>query len=281
MDKCDVAHCTCGKRLGSKRIGQKTRTSRLGCDTFDALAKEALTKTPEGRKLFNAIERTVETEHSDVLYKKTNHLLVHPRIFQYSHLPNEDIKEDPFVEDIQQIKQGMTRTISLTMEDEDELKLVRRVIGHYLPQFGEWDVHQALTTSFYEERGLLLHGYKIGTYLHEFVKLAKDMRNKDWKTPLTPLEEGILSLYGIRVGDVDQWVKQQMQVIRNVAKGINSPIGIISGQIIRQALKLDQNDLKRIVGKERLVQFNDFRGCLLYTSPSPRDATLSRMPSSA
>ena len=25
----------------------------------------------------------------------------------------------------------------------------------------------------------------------------------------------------------------------------------------------------------------DYRGCLLYTSPSPRDATLSRMPSSA
>ena len=25
----------------------------------------------------------------------------------------------------------------------------------------------------------------------------------------------------------------------------------------------------------------DIRGCLLYTSPSPRDATLSRMPSSA
>ena len=27
--------------------------------------------------------------------------------------------------------------------------------------------------------------------------------------------------------------------------------------------------------------FFDFSGCLLYTSPSPRDATLSRMPSSA
>ena len=26
---------------------------------------------------------------------------------------------------------------------------------------------------------------------------------------------------------------------------------------------------------------NDIIGCLLYTSPSPRDATLSRMPSSA
>ena len=26
---------------------------------------------------------------------------------------------------------------------------------------------------------------------------------------------------------------------------------------------------------------NEFIGCLLYTSPSPRDATLSRMPSSA
>ena len=31
-------------------------------------------------------------------------------------------------------------------------------------------------------------------------------------------------------------------------------------------------------GKQKLV---DSTGCLLYTSPSPRDATLSRMPSSA
>ena len=28
-------------------------------------------------------------------------------------------------------------------------------------------------------------------------------------------------------------------------------------------------------------QFEQYLGCLLYTSPSPRDATLSRMPSSA
>ena len=33
--------------------------------------------------------------------------------------------------------------------------------------------------------------------------------------------------------------------------------------------------------KERLVEFHSTWGCLLYTSPSPRDATLSRMPSSA
>ena len=32
------------------------------------------------------------------------------------------------------------------------------------------------------------------------------------------------------------------------------------------------------IGKEF---FEDLNGCLLYTSPSPRDATLSRMPSSA
>ena len=34
-----------------------------------------------------------------------------------------------------------------------------------------------------------------------------------------------------------------------------------------------------VKGHWALVQF--YRGCLLYTSPSPRDATLSRMPSSA
>ena len=29
------------------------------------------------------------------------------------------------------------------------------------------------------------------------------------------------------------------------------------------------------------IMYDGKRGCLLYTSPSPRDATLSRMPSSA
>ena len=31
----------------------------------------------------------------------------------------------------------------------------------------------------------------------------------------------------------------------------------------------------------KLIEMMTLRGCLLYTSPSPRDATLSRMPSSA
>ena len=44
-------------------------------------------------------------------------------------------------------------------------------------------------------------------------------------------------------------------------------------------LKLDQ---KHTNLDEKLIdQFKDAFTCLLYTSPSPRDATLSRMPSSA
>ena len=34
-------------------------------------------------------------------------------------------------------------------------------------------------------------------------------------------------------------------------------------------------------GKEDLTKDYEYSSCLLYTSPSPRDATLSRMPSSA
>ena len=41
---------------------------------------------------------------------------------------------------------------------------------------------------------------------------------------------------------------------------------------------LDTGLLYRAVGAKVL---NGMNGCLLYTSPSPRDATLSRMPSSA
>ena len=41
---------------------------------------------------------------------------------------------------------------------------------------------------------------------------------------------------------------------------------------------LTQVDIERFRDQEIFAKIND---CLLYTSPSPRDATLSRMPSSA
>ena len=46
----------------------------------------------------------------------------------------------------------------------------------------------------------------------------------------------------------------------------------------RALVNVDKRDLTtRFLGKNYPLPF----GCLLYTSPSPRDATLSRMPSSA
>ena len=49
-------------------------------------------------------------------------------------------------------------------------------------------------------------------------------------------------------------------------------------QVANNVYGLDANDkvIKKCQDLNILVQ-----GCLLYTSPSPRDATLSRMPSSA
>ena len=44
---------------------------------------------------------------------------------------------------------------------------------------------------------------------------------------------------------------------------------------------LSAMDHRRRAAKEGREVFQDFTTCLLYTSPSPRDATLSRMPSSA
>ena len=45
------------------------------------------------------------------------------------------------------------------------------------------------------------------------------------------------------------------------------------------ALKLDDDDLRELV--DRKLDFKKLQGCLLYTSPSPRDKRQSRMPSSA
>ena len=54
---------------------------------------------------------------------------------------------------------------------------------------------------------------------------------------------------------------------------------IVSGVV----LDVDNDWVTVHVGlkSEGVISLDEFRNCLLYTSPSPRDATLSRMPSSA
>ena len=52
------------------------------------------------------------------------------------------------------------------------------------------------------------------------------------------------------------------------------------GKIIKRSTKIHAHDESNSA-KIGLSLLNCFHRCLLYTSPSPRDATLSRMPSSA
>ena len=47
------------------------------------------------------------------------------------------------------------------------------------------------------------------------------------------------------------------------------------------AIKYDQNSKLNIERISGFKIFRKYRNCLLYTSPSPRDGLLSRMPSSA
>ena len=61
---------------------------------------------------------------------------------------------------------------------------------------------------------------------------------------------------------------------------VGDPVDNILGQ---EATVEDRNEMIDRMGLDDpvIVQYGRFICCLLYTSPSPRDATLSRMPSSA
>ena len=52
-------------------------------------------------------------------------------------------------------------------------------------------------------------------------------------------------------------------------------------QELSKWLNKPEEDLKSFYGQPDKVEFLKTRNCLLYTSPSPRDTALSRMPSSA
>ena len=58
-----------------------------------------------------------------------------------------------------------------------------------------------------------------------------------------------------------------------------------SSDVVDEGIFIDPVDLKNLkileTNEDIDLSNNNFLICLLYTSPSPRDATLSRMPSSA
>ena len=60
--------------------------------------------------------------------------------------------------------------------------------------------------------------------------------------------------------------------------GVHAVAELLSEGLPVRALVRDAEKLDRVLGPQHTIEF---LGCLLYTSPSPRDATLSRMPSSA
>ena len=64
-----------------------------------------------------------------------------------------------------------------------------------------------------------------------------------------------------------EFMQNSLQEIQEFYKGTNIHLLLDEEVII--------NDQLRVVGRI------DYRGCLLYTSPSPRDLLRSRMPSSA
>ena len=77
------------------------------------------------------------------------------------------------------------------------------------------------------------------------------------------------------------FINQRVRVSTNPSFALlaNIPDQLCAGDTLELNAVVNQNDSSFVVGVN--VNEGSFPTCLLYTSPSPRDATLSRMPSSA
>ena len=73
--------------------------------------------------------------------------------------------------------------------------------------------------------------------------------------------------------------KKIEEFIRVDHAGERGAVKIYEGQLLALNTFVKDENLKKIIQDMKIHEKE--HSCLLYTSPSPRDATLSRMPSSA
>ena len=125
----------------------------------------------------------------------------------------------------------------------------------------------------YEWMGINIDGYSTTRWG------AFDMARQDWPQDFEDtVRSGINSIYVKFTTQTSIDRNIPLETVKEIAKG-----RVYSGE---RALELGLVDE---IGKledaisyaANLAGLEEYKTCLLYTSPSPRDATLSRMPSSA
>ena len=76
-----------------------------------------------------------------------------------------------------------------------------------------------------------------------------------------------------------QFSEQAYSAKENIDEGLGTLVKAGLKKIVKPAVRWISRGKNKTIPNERTASLG--RLCLLYTSPSPRDATLSRMPSSA
>ena len=116
-------------------------------------------------------------------------------------------------------------------------------------------------------------------------KIEKASSEVAAETAAGKITEAIGQLYG--AGKIAQ--KTAIPVIEKTSQKVRQLVSAIKGgRYVKTTNNVNAaravkkaNDLNRITGKDKFIAIAVGGGCLLYTSPSPRDLSTSRMPSSA
>ena len=94
----------------------------------------------------------------------------------------------------------------------------------------------------------------------------------------------------LSVCTVDVGAQDPIQIVcgaSNVRAGIHVPVAMVGATLPAAGLTIKAGELRGVASKGMICSLTELGlteqsdGCLLYTSPSPRDKTVSRMPSSA
>ena len=93
-----------------------------------------------------------------------------------------------------------------------------------------------------------------------------------------------LYIIGSPIGNLEDITIRAVDILKNLDY-VFSEDTRISSKLVKKfdisTLLIPIYTSKKELGKEGISWFDKDNACLLYTSPSPRDATLSRLPSSA
>ena len=157
---------------------------------------------PTDHDIFRVALQGMERNYPTILNGQQKHLMRCPTAFNYDSRIKSNESSVP--ETLEKRKKILEENVNRNVQEEKDLKVIKDHLSRIQPQISEGEVFTAFEKFFHNQRGILIHSFKLDSHLKVFIDKAYQEKtsNDDSSFKFSPLEQRIANALNIEMQEL-------------------------------------------------------------------------------